>query len=293
MEPLTIEHSSQVLKDTFSGEWTLIRASDCFVFTDGERVAKLERIPGRESQLRTGLLSAVRAVEANVPAVSPLENELVETSIGPISLWPMVKHNTPVPKEFDKAHALALGIALARCGQMTSDSAIRFNPWKEITQRVHESITDLPVTELVASVVKSAQKALEIPSEDSWVMAHGDASARNVLCLENGWLLLIDFDYSGIYPKNWDLACVRHQLLRSYYNEEGYEGVLAGWESVLGKVDSDDLDVLEFLAALLATVFALTLEPTESRVKGIISRSHDMLEWLQTGVPPRRMEQIV
>jgi aminoglycoside phosphotransferase (APT) family kinase protein len=51
------------------------------------------------------------------------------------------------------------------------------------------------------------------PGVSRWSFAHGDVTARNVLRSHDGPLVLIDWEWAGLYPPLYDLAFLRFSLI--------------------------------------------------------------------------------
>jgi Ser/Thr protein kinase RdoA (MazF antagonist) len=263
------------LTEALGGSWLLIYEGDNLVFRSDDRIAKLARHPDGRQRLQTGLTAAATCATAAIPVVQPLRPELVETSAGPVSLWPYIDHRGLEAPDLDYEDGYQLGLALAALAQLPTDGAPPWDPFSRIPHRLGATEAPPDIVATVARTVELVQGSVCLEWGSSQ-FAHGDISAANALFTTAG-VFLIDLDSAGQRPLGWDLACLDVHLVREHRNAEAFTGALDAWTTTLPPVD---LRTMAILKATMAATFLLTLPPTSVRLASITQRCATIERWV-------------
>jgi Ser/Thr protein kinase RdoA (MazF antagonist) len=268
-------HAARQVGEALGGSWSLIYEGDNLVFSDSSRVAKLARHPDGRQRLQTGLNAAAICASAGVPVVEPLISELVETAVGPVSLWPYVAHRHVTAADLSYSDGYQLGLAIAAVARMPADQHLTWDPYARIPHRLEATDAPADVVAQVAITVAAAQQAVGLDGAQAQ-FAHGDMSVANALFTADG-VLLIDLDSAGTRPFGWDLACLDFHVARDNANMAAFTGAMDAWGSTLPHVALDGMAIIK---AVMATTFLLTLEPTAERLSVVIGRCARIDRWV-------------
>jgi hypothetical protein len=102
-------------------------------------------------------------------------------------------------------------VAIAASTERYRPSGARFLPRFDAVRRVRAAVGD---GHLAAA---DGARLLSVVRDDppsSYVFAHGDVTARNVVkCDSDGRLVLLDWEWAGWYPRGWELAFLWYTLV--------------------------------------------------------------------------------
>lgn len=270
---LLLERCAEVLRREFGGGWELVYDGDNLVFSDATRVAKVAKHPDGAVRLTTGVDAALRVAAISVCVVTPLLPRVMELEIGAVSLWPLITHRGIDAHSLNYDDGVLLGASLSQL-PLVGHNDSTWDPLARIPYRL--SNTSVP-TGLVrrAWLLYDVFERL-VPTRAPLVFAHGDMSIGNVLFTSTE-ALLIDLDSAGGRPADWDMSCLKLQLIHQEDNEEAYAGVLAGWSSRAEPPIPDEN--LVALKAFMATTSQLTFPPTQESVARIEKRFLALERW--------------
>jgi Ser/Thr protein kinase RdoA (MazF antagonist) len=264
------------------GSWQLVHVGDHYVFADDHRIAKVATHPDGFDRLATGVRAALAAADAGIPVVVPLCGDVLESDVGPLTVWPLLTHRRVTAEALTGPDGRRLGAALGALSTLPSEPR-QWDPFYRVEYRL--TMTAAPAA-LVAQARHLVTTLAARPVPAATVFAHGDASVPNALFADHG-VLLIDLDSAGRYPAGWDLACLRRSVRAEAANPVGWRGLEEGWQAAAGAVP-EHLETLEMLKATRATTFLFTLTPTPERLATIAARLGVLTRWLEDAAPTER-----
>jgi hypothetical protein len=276
--------TARALGESLGGQWHQIYAGDNEVFRSGDRIAKVPRHPDGPARLANGLRCATTLATNGVPVLHPLEEELVLTGAGPVSLWPYVENRPQNPDSCSKEYANALGEALGQLSLVPPDAPCSWEPFERLQRRLAEYHS--PLTSSMREVVEHVRNYTKLAPPPQWQWAHGDISVANTLMNEQGEVLLIDLDSSGPRPPGWDMACLWVHLVLENKNQVVYDEALSSATAVGGHVpDLAQLVDLALIKATMSTSFLFTMGSPAKHHDVIAARIEVLHRWVRGEVP--------
>lgn len=288
------DYITQLLDQSLGSDgapWELIANRDNLVYATKNRLIKIAKHPDGPPRLLNGIKMAQLAASVGIPVALPTRSNLIQTQAGLASLWPYIHAQTIHPASLAGDHAFALGASLARLSTLTPDAPREWNPFRRAPHRILTSKYPANLTSRTANLIEQTKQHIKTLGMTSLLLAHGDASASNLLATSDTTIKIIDFDATGYFPPGWDLASLYSHLVTSHNNPQGFAQVLEGWESQNGKKHLS-WQHLSIVKAMTATSFLLTLEPTEQRIQALSIRLNAINSWLQTGIAPKHLPGI-
>lgn len=271
----------QVLHQTFGGTWHLLARRDNDVYTDATRLVKIARHADGARRLAVGLQAAQLLAGTRVPVVPPLCDTLLDTPLGPASLWPLIPHEIVTGYSLGEPHARALGRALVALSITPLLPPSQWDPFARVPARLAQSKFSPALTDRISDLVNDLVPVASDISHLETAFARADASITNTLCLPNAQVTLIDLDSAGWRPRGWDLACLYVHLALEARNPTAYAALAHEFAPDVVRL----VPRLALIKATMATTFALTLTPTEHRTRLLERRVTQLSAWAASCAP--------